>query len=127
MGGNIEVVVQAPGALMPFVNSGSIRVVGVLGSRREPAFPNVPTAAEQGIQFQADMWRGISAPKGTPKEISERIQAAMQKTLASPEFNKQCEKFGCQSSYADSIHFLKDIATENSLVASFMKQTLKSN
>ena len=127
MGGNIEAVVQAPGALMPFVNSGSIRVLGVLGSRREPAFPNVPTAAEQGIQFQADMWRGVSAPKGTPKEISMRIQAAMQKTLNSPEFKKQCEKFGCQSSYADSVQFLKDIASENYAVGSFMKQTLKSN
>lgn len=127
MGGNIEVVVQAPGALMPFVNSGSIRVLGVLGSRREPAFPNVPTAAEQGIPFQADMWRGISAPKGTPKDVSARIQAAMQKTLASPEFKKQCEKFGCVASYADSMQFLKDIASENYLVASFMKQTLKNN
>jgi tripartite-type tricarboxylate transporter receptor subunit TctC len=127
MGGNIEAVVQAPGALMPFVNSGSIRVLGVLGSRREPAFPNVPTAAEQGIQFQADMWRGVSAPKGTPKEVSMRIQAAMQKTLNSPEFKKQCEKFGCQSSYADSVQFLKDIASENYAVGSFMKQTLKNN
>ncbi len=127
MSGNIEAVVQAPGALIPFVNSGSIRVLGVLGSRRDPAFPNVPTAAEQGIQFQADMWRGVSAPKGTPKEISARIQAAMQKTLASPEFKKQCEKFGCVASYADSIQFLKDIASENYLVASFMKQTLKNN
>lgn len=127
MGGNIEAVVQAPGALMPFVNSGSIRVLGVLGSRREPAFPTVPTAAEQGIQFQADMWRGVSAPKGTPKEISMRIQTAMQKTLASPEFKKQCEKFGCQSSYADSVQFLKDIASENYLVGNFMKQTLKNN
>ncbi|MBU3630594.1 tripartite tricarboxylate transporter substrate binding protein [Polynucleobacter sp. AP-Melu-500A-A1] len=127
MGGNIEAVVQAPGALMPFVNSGGLRVLGVLGSRREPAFPNVPTAAEQGIQFQADMWRGVSAPKGTPKEISARIQAAMQKTLASPEFKKQCEKNGCVASYADSMQFLKDIASENYLVASFMKQTLKNN
>ena len=127
MGGNIETVVQAPGALIPFVNSGSIRILGVLGSRRDPAFPNVPTAAEQGIQFQADMWRGISAPKGTPKEISARIQAAMNKTLASPEFKKQCEKFGCIASYADSAQFLKEIASENYLVASFMKQTLKNN
>lgn len=126
MGGNIEAVVQAPGALMPFVNSGSIRVIGVLGSRREPAFPTVPTASEQGIQFQADMWRGISAPKGIPKEISDRIQAAMQKTLSSPEFKKQCEKFGCQASFADSAQFLKDIASESLLVASFMKQTLKN-
>jgi tripartite-type tricarboxylate transporter receptor subunit TctC len=127
MGGNIEAVVQAPGALMPFVNSGSVRVLGVLGSRREPAFPSVPTAAEQGIQFQADMWRGVSAPKGTPKEISMRIQTAMQKTLASPEFKKQCEKFGCQASYADSTQFLKEIASENYLVGAFMKQTLKNN
>jgi tripartite-type tricarboxylate transporter receptor subunit TctC len=56
-----------------------------------------------------------------------RIQAAMQKTLNSPEFKKQCEKFGCQSSYADSVQFLKDIASENYAVGSFMKQTLKSN
>jgi len=127
MGENIEAVVQAPGALMPFVNSGSIRVIGVLGSRRDPAFPTVPTASEQGIQFQADMWRGVTGPKGTPKNISERIQVAMQKTLSSPEFKKQCEKFGCQASFADSTQFLKDITAENQLVSAFMKQTLKSN
>ncbi|MBT8584794.1 tripartite tricarboxylate transporter substrate binding protein [Polynucleobacter paneuropaeus] len=127
MGGNIEAVVQAPGALIPFVNSGSLRVIGVLGSRRDHAFPNVPTANEQGIQFQADMWRGLTAPKGTPKDISDRVQLAMQKTLNSPEFKKQCEKFGCQSSFVDSIQFLKEIAAENQLVAAFMKQTLKNN
>ena len=127
MGDNIEAVVQAPGALLPFVNSGSIRVIGVLGSRREPAFPNVPTANEQGIKFQADMWRGISGPKGMPKDISEKIQVAMQKTLSSPEFKKQCEKFGCLAAFEDSDAFLKDINVENQLVAEFMKQTLKNN
>jgi tripartite-type tricarboxylate transporter receptor subunit TctC len=127
MGNNIEAVVQAPGALMAFVNSGSLRVIGVLGSQRDPIFPNVPTANEQGIQFQADMWRGVTGPKGTPKEASDLIQKAVQKTLNSAEFKKQCEKFGCQSSYADSAQFLKEIAAENQLVATFMKQSLKNN
>ena len=127
MGGNIEAVIQAPGALTTFVNSGNIRVLGVLGSKRDATFANVPTANEQGIKFQADMWRGVSAPKGVPKDISSLIQAAMEKTLASPEFKKQCEKFGCQASYADNIAFLKEIASENFAVGSFMKQTLKNN
>jgi tripartite-type tricarboxylate transporter receptor subunit TctC len=127
VGNNIEAVVQAPGALIPFVNSGSIRVLGVLGSRRDPAFPNIPTAAEQGIQFQADMWRGISAPKGTPRDVSVRLQDAIAKTLNSPDFKKQCEKFGCLSAFSDSSQFLNEITIENQSVATFMKQTLKNN
>jgi len=125
MGGNIEAVIQAPGALTTFVNSGNIRVLGVLGSKRDGTFTTVPTANEQGIKFEADMWRGVTAPKGTPRDVSLHIQAAMAKTLASPEFKKQCQKFGCQPAFADNIAFLKEIASENYAVGSFMKQTLK--
>ena len=65
LGSRIEGVVQLPAALVPHVRNGDLRVLAVLGSARDPVFPDVPTAAELGYDVRLDMWRGIAVPKGT--------------------------------------------------------------
>ncbi len=97
LGGHIDAVVQLPGALTPLVRAGNLKVIGVLASQRDPAFPNVPTALEQGMSFQADMWRGLAVPKGTPKPVVARLEQAVRAAVNTPEFKAQGEKLGLRA------------------------------
>jgi tripartite-type tricarboxylate transporter receptor subunit TctC len=116
LGNHIEAVVQAPGALTAHVRAGALKVLGVLASAREPAFPNVQTAAEQGIPYQSDMWRGIAAPKGTPRPVILRLEAALRNTVNSPEFRAQGDKMGFMAAFAASDDFGRLIAEDDRLV-----------
>src|SRR5262252_8887279 len=80
LGSRIEGVVQLPAAVVPHVKSGDLRVLAVLGSKRDPIFPDAPTAQELGYNVSLDMWRGIAVPKGVPKSIIVRLQDAIRKT-----------------------------------------------
>ena len=76
LGGRIEGVVQLPAAVVAHVKSGDLRVLAMLGAKRDPLFPDVPTAMEQGFPVVLDMWRGIAAPEGTPRPVIARLQEA---------------------------------------------------
>ncbi|MEK7947477.1 tripartite tricarboxylate transporter substrate binding protein [Pigmentiphaga sp. YJ18] len=120
IGGHIDALVQLPGALTAHVKAGTLKVLGVMGSNREPAFPHVPTAREQGFDFQADMWRGIAVPKGTPAPVVARLEAAVRKAVESAEFKTQGEKLGFVPAFQSAPDFGHTIATEDVLLAKLM-------
>lgn len=120
LGGHVDALVQLPGALTPQVRSGSLRILGVLSSAREPAYPEVSTAIEQGMGFSADMWRGIAAPKGTPAAVIVRLEEALQKAVMSPEFHAQGQKLGFQPSFLPAREFASLIAKDDLLLARLM-------
>ncbi|MCF8167101.1 MAG: tripartite tricarboxylate transporter substrate binding protein [Rhodoferax sp.] len=120
LGGHVDALVQLPGALTPQVRSGSLRILGVLSSAREPTYPTVATATEQGLPFSADMWRGIAAPKGTPSAVVTRLEEALQKAVASPEFKSQGEKLGFLPSFLSARDFAPLIAKEDLVLARLM-------
>ena len=121
LGGHIEGLVQLPGALTPHVKAGTLKVIGTLAANREPAFPDVPTALEQGYKFQADMWRGIAVPKGTPPAVVARLEDAIRKTVESPAFKAQGDKLGFVPAYQPAEDFGKTIAAEDILLAKLME------
>src|SRR5256885_545475 len=69
LGGQVDAAVQLPAALAEHVKSGQMRLLATLATERDPAFPDVPTAREQGLDVSLEAWRGIAAPKGTPKPV----------------------------------------------------------
>ena len=72
-----------------YVRAGKLRVLAVAGRRREPLLPDVPTMQEAGLaDFRAISWDGLFAPKGTPVAILDRMHAAVQAALATPELKK---------------------------------------
>jgi tripartite-type tricarboxylate transporter receptor subunit TctC len=122
LGGHVDALIQVPGALTALVRSGQLRILGVLAASREPTYPEVPTAAEQGVAFNAEMWRGIAAPKGTSAAVVARLEEALQKTVMSPEFQTQGEKLGFQPSFLPAREFSSLIAKEDITLADMMKQ-----
>src|SRR6185503_9959829 len=67
------------------LKSGKLRALGISTAKRPPAFPDVPTFAEQGISdMEIALWTGIVAPNGTPADIVERLQDAIEDTVEMP-------------------------------------------
>lgn len=117
LGGHVDGVVQLPGALAGHVKSGAVRALVALSAARDPAFPEVPTAREQGVNAIAELWRGVAAPKGTPPRIVARLEDAIRKTVASPEFRNAAEKLLVAPAFLQATEFAKLIAQEDAEIA----------
>lgn len=87
LGGRIDVYFGTAGAVGGFVTSGKVRALAVTTAERSPAFPDIPTVAESGLPgFQLDGWYGLNAPAGTPKDVVEKLNAAVTEAVQSKEF-----------------------------------------
>jgi len=83
--GNIQVMFDIVGPLMPQVTAGNVKALGLSAKEQIPAAPGVKTIIEQGVpDFVSGTWAGIIAPAGTPKEIVDRVAAEAKKALADP-------------------------------------------
>jgi tripartite-type tricarboxylate transporter receptor subunit TctC len=72
-----------------------VRVLATGSDRRSPMAPNVPTLAEEGVSgLDVDLWYGLFAPAGTPREITQRYNAAVNEILATPKVKEALEKQG---------------------------------
>ena len=92
---------QSPGmftnqdAVLPHVKAGKLRALAVTSLERNPLYPDVPTVAESGYPgFAAVSWTGLSAPKGTPKAILDKLEAAMVKAFSDPAVRAKLEGNG---------------------------------
>ncbi|WP_088347691.1 MULTISPECIES: tripartite tricarboxylate transporter substrate binding protein [Rhodomicrobium] len=122
LGGRIEGAVQLPAAFVSHVKSGDLRIIAVLGRERDPIFPDVPTAKEQGFDVQLDMWRGIAAPKDTPPEVVAKLQKAIEETVASPEFVEAGKTVGFRPAFLPAPDFGKLIASDDKKLGEVMSQ-----
>jgi tripartite-type tricarboxylate transporter receptor subunit TctC len=83
--------------------AGKVRVVAVLGAKRQAALPDVPTFAELGLSGLEDMpYYGIFAPAGTPQATINHFGAAVSKVLAMPDVHEQFTKMGLTVGYMNS-------------------------
>ena len=76
LGDQIDFTAMAIAPLLPHIKSGKLRILAVLNDKREKDWPDVPTARELGIDVVNHNWRGILAPKGTPRPIVEKLAQA---------------------------------------------------
>ena len=120
LGSRIEGIVQLPAAVVAHVKSGGLRVLAVLGSKRDPVFPDVPTANESGYAVALDMWRGIAVPKGVPKPIIVRLQNAIKTTVESEAFKEAGKSIGFAPAYLPADDFGRLIASDDAKLASVM-------
>jgi tripartite-type tricarboxylate transporter receptor subunit TctC len=121
LGGHVDAVVQLPGALAGLIRAGTVRALVALSGARDPFFPEVPTAREQGMNMSAELWRGVVVPKGTPPRIIARLEDAIRMTVASPEFARATEKLLVAPAFLPAVEFGKMIATEDAEIARTVK------
>jgi tripartite-type tricarboxylate transporter receptor subunit TctC len=95
LAGRIDIFLSMAAATFPFVRSGQIKAIAVMAKKRWWAAPDVPTMEEAGVPgLYASFWHGIWAPKGTPKDIVDKLNAAIRAALADPLVKKRFAEQG---------------------------------
>ena len=121
LGNRIEGSVQMPPAFVPQVQSGELRILAVLGSKQEPAFPEVPTARKLGYAVILDMWRGIAVPKGTPKPVIAKLERRSGRPWSRPNSTKPAKRSDSLRRSCRPTEFGKLMATDDRKLAEVMK------
>jgi tripartite-type tricarboxylate transporter receptor subunit TctC len=110
--GKVDVLFDnLPGAI-EFVRSGQLRALGVTVGKRWPALPEVPTIGETVPGFEASVWYGISAPKGTPGEVVEILNKSIAAALANPKLQAKLADLGGIPMPMSAAEFGKFVADE---------------
>ena len=98
--------------------AGTLRTLVVMNDKRLPGlFDSVPTLKEKGIDLSIVAWRGLAAPKGTPKPIIDRVAAVAKQVSEDKEFQESLSKANLGGAYADGAGFRKRIDADNAFFA----------
>jgi len=97
LGGKVDFMCDQTTNTTGQIKAGKIKVYAVTTKKRVPSLPDVPTAAEAGLpNFEVAVWHGLYAPKGTPKAIIDRLNAALKVALKDPTLNKRFADLGTE-------------------------------
>ena len=113
LGGHIDAVAVSPAEVAPHLASGKLKMLGVMADQRVKAFDQVPTLNERGIDVSIGAWRGLGAPRGTPKEVLEVLKVVTQKTMAEPAMREAMDKLALGYAYGDDLAFKETIDRNN--------------
>jgi tripartite-type tricarboxylate transporter receptor subunit TctC len=92
--GHVDIMFESLQSIATFARDGKVRALGVSGATRSPAFPDLPTIGESVPGYLAPTWTGVIAPAGVPKPIVVKLNAAINKALASEAFKEKFAKIG---------------------------------
>jgi tripartite-type tricarboxylate transporter receptor subunit TctC len=120
--GHVEMIFSGVPALVPFIQSGRLRAVGIGSLKRFAAIPEVPTFDESGLKgYEATTWFGLMAPIKTPKEIVARWNAEVGKILASADIKTRFANEGLDPMGGSQEQFAKFIRIEIDKYARLVK------
>jgi tripartite-type tricarboxylate transporter receptor subunit TctC len=95
LGGQIDVMFDNTPNAMPHLKAGKLRALAVTTAARAPLFPELPTVAEGGVPgFDVEVWFGVVAPAGTPKDVVAKLNAEINRILALPEVSSRFAEQG---------------------------------
>lgn len=114
MSGRVPIMVDTIGAQQANIKAGKLKAVAVLDSKRSPVLPDVPTVAEAGVPgYEAVGWVGIVAPKGTPKDVLDKLNGQLREIMAMPAINEKLTQLGFEPSTGTQQAFDQTIRTEH--------------
>ena len=113
LGGSIKVMFINQDVALQHVRAGKLRALAVTSAQRNPLYPDVPTVAESGYRnFEALSWSGISAPKGTPQAIIDKLDAALAQAMTSAAVKQRLESQGFVVPEPGSKHYTAFVKSE---------------
>ncbi|MGH7264374.1 MAG: tripartite tricarboxylate transporter substrate binding protein [Candidatus Rokuibacteriota bacterium] len=99
LGGHVQASLLALPQSLPHIRAGKLRALAWSGPRRHPDLPDVPTAAEEGYDKTLSVFKGVMAPKATPRPVIEKIARAFEKLLETDQAVEGIQKLGDQIEY----------------------------
>lgn len=95
LGGNVDMFITTPASVVGQIKAGKLRALAVTSQTRLASLPDVPTVAEAGLpQFKLDSWFALYAPAGTPADVVNALNQAVNKILQQAEVKKRSEDAG---------------------------------
>jgi tripartite-type tricarboxylate transporter receptor subunit TctC len=95
VGGQIDMMISDPVTSIPQARAGTIRAYAVTAGARLGSAPDVPTVDEAGLPgYHVALWHGLWMPRGTPKDIMARLNAAVVEALAEPAMRAKLAELG---------------------------------
>lgn len=95
-GGRIDYLCEIITTAKPQIDGGTVKGLAILDSKRSPALPNLPTAAEQGTDIVAYTWNAIFLPKGAPEPIVQKLHDAALDAMHAPSVRDRLEGLGAR-------------------------------
>ena len=127
LGNSVSATSEASIVVIPKIKAGLLKAIATTYEKRISIYPSIPTTTEQGYPtVQIGHWAGLYAPRGTPEPVIERMNAALQEALKTPEVKDKLIKTGIEpagGSVADFVAFTKTERQRLSELAAKIKVT----
>ena len=95
LGGQVQLMFENIATAHPHIKAGKVRALGVTSRMRNPSLPDVPTIADSGVPgYASEPWYTVSAPKGVPAEVMNKLNADINAALKSPDLAQRWESLG---------------------------------
>ena len=113
LGNQVDLLITAAPTAVPQVQGGKVRALAITGDKQLPALPGVPTFKEVGLPgYKVSNWFGLAAPKGTPKDIVERMQAEVAKAMGDAKLLEKFNAMGARPGGLPSAEFSSFLKSE---------------
>jgi tripartite-type tricarboxylate transporter receptor subunit TctC len=114
IGGQILMIWATPIAVLPHVQAGKVKALGIASRQRSALLPDVPTIAENALPgFNVDIWFGIGAPGKTPRDAIERLATAVREVTEMPEVQARMKTLGFALDYRGPDDFRALVASDH--------------
>ncbi|MDB5941595.1 MAG: tctC [Ramlibacter sp.] len=95
IGGQVDMMFDAVTTMVEQIKAGKVKAIATTGRQRSDVLPDVPTVHESGVpNYEATIWLGLMAPKGTPKAVVDRLNEAVSKIGGNAEVRQQWGRQG---------------------------------
>jgi tripartite-type tricarboxylate transporter receptor subunit TctC len=113
LAGQVQIYFETSPLIIPQAQAGKLRVLAIAGNNRLNHLPEVPTTGESGFpKLLGGFWSGLVAPPGTPSDIVEALNAAVNEAMRSQEVQTAMERLGATPQLGTPVEFREFISAE---------------
>jgi tripartite-type tricarboxylate transporter receptor subunit TctC len=110
--GQVNMVFALVPVLLPNIQGRQLKALAVTTRRRMSSLPDVPSLTELGVDYDLGIWYGLLAPAGTPKAVVDRLAAATQKIMSTPEMGRKIRATGAEPAWNTPADFQAMLGAE---------------